>query len=484
MAQDYVEFQCECGQSFKATIDQGGEEHSCPGCGRKVQVPRVNRVYRGEPPRPHPKAAPAGREGQTSPPRSTPRRESLEVDQEAELAVFGFKIPTSIPGLLRWLVTAWFATVLALLLLGVFSTPILVFSLLAISVLTFVAAREAFGLLRARERVLQAGEVPLLWGMVKIVAWEPTEGVLVLRDKKISFKDDTLHDNSGGIRLLFPILGEELALRVPLETQSLHFSDDDVLTREYLTLTIRGTMKWRIIDIRQFYLLVSRELRYANDKREGMATPSPRPAARMDGLAQASTVEQLKTAAIEWLRWMAEEQTRAVVSRISSGLLIAEQLAGEMPEIRGGAIQTLTADSEFGTATQGLAARIMNSLAEKVRDYGIHVHDVSLQEIKLPAEIHKQCVEACKAAYLPMLAQRQAAKRRVELETEVSLLGKEAVGAKEIVGVAPAFTLPDLLNKVVAQQVAAHLAVNAVAPVQPNAAMPVPVVVPPAAPPA
>lgn len=166
----------------------------------------------------------------------------------------------------------------------------------------------------------------------------------------------TFGDGVGGVRFLYPLLGEELALRVPLEVQTLSFHDEKKLTREYLEVDVRGTMKWRIDDIRRFYLLVSRELR---------------------------------------------------------------------------------ATREHG---------------DRVRDYGIVIEDVSLQEVRMPDEIVRECVAACRSAYLPSQARNQASMEREKLRAETDLLGADNVAAQRMVEAAPAYTLPDFLTQIVAEK--------------------------------
>jgi len=51
-----------------------------------------------------------------------------------------------------------------------------------------------------------------------------TEGVLFLKNKASDHVDDNPHD-AGGVRFLFPVLGEGLGLRVPRTLQALKFSD-------------------------------------------------------------------------------------------------------------------------------------------------------------------------------------------------------------------------------------------------------------------
>jgi regulator of protease activity HflC (stomatin/prohibitin superfamily) len=329
---------------------------------------------------------------------------------------------------------------------------------------TAATLQQIWKLLRARQLVLTQKDVPLLWGMVRLVAWDPVEGVLLLHNKSVSFADDNLQDGQGGVRFIYPLLGEELALRVPLEVQTLRFSDEKVLTKEYLSVTIRGTMKWRIVDIKRFYLLVSRVLRTTGDHGDQPGTSTPIRGVNLSDVGENTTIGRLLGAAIEWLRLLAEEQTRMVVSKVSSGLLIAERLSSELPEIQtnpqtapqGGTPQT--GNHEWRNAADGLSQTIFGVIAPRVAEYGITIDDVSLQELRLPEEIVQQCIQACKAAYLPVLAQRQAAAKRAELAAEVELLGRESVGARQVVGAAPAFALVDFISQFLNKNLAGSLA--------------------------
>jgi regulator of protease activity HflC (stomatin/prohibitin superfamily) len=292
--------------------------------------------------------------------------------------------------------------------------------------------------------VLTEKDVSLVYGLVRLIAWDPTEGILLLRNKQVDFADDDLHDGKGGVRLVYPILGEELALRVPLEVQTLSFTDTNVLTREYLNLSIGATMKWRIENIQKFYLLVSRELRSTNEK-AGEVEELAQTARRHARVSAQRMVVQLMNASVDWLRGLAQEQTRIVVSRVRSGLLIADRLMADVPEVRG--VDALSSPPEFGGATDGLASAVHQTLSERLKDFGIAVVDVTLQEIKLPEEIVRQCVEAAKTAYIPLMSKRNATKRHAELKADVDLLGKEAVAAREVIANAPAYALRDFLSE-------------------------------------
>ena len=81
-------------------------------------------------------------------------------------------------------------------------------------------------------------------------------------------------------------------------------------------MAIRGTIYWRICDLSQFYLNISKEIHSVDDT--GSHTIQT---FRRD--AKFEVAEQ-------WLLAMAEEKTRTIVSQIGTGLLIADQLSSDL----------------------------------------------------------------------------------------------------------------------------------------------------------
>lgn len=305
--------------------------------------------------------------------------------------------------------------------------------LLAFVGVSFVAYHSGV-LVIAKSKVLHDKEVRLWNGYARLVAWNPAEGVVFLKNKRIDYLDDNPGDG-GGIRLIFPFLGEELVLRTPLEIQTFTFSDHEVLTKEYVPLSIRGTMYWRIVDLSKFYLSISQEIHTTSDQgAHSIAVSSRRP--------------QLESAE-HWLRSMAEEKTRAVVSRIGTGLLIADQLSADLPALgegNGNLISGPQSSEGYRTATDSLAGTIKTAFEASVGEYGLEIHRVALQEVKLPSDIYSTAVEACRSAYLPLKARAEAIAQKMKLQAEADVLGADALGMKEIAGNIPALAFQEFLS--------------------------------------
>jgi regulator of protease activity HflC (stomatin/prohibitin superfamily) len=446
-----IEFRCKCGLKYSVKEHNAGRRFDCQQCGQKLLVPNLHSQQSVV-------LAPISA-------KSAPIKSPNPLLQEHGSGRGNQNIhpPHSISRFLASVFAVWAVSVLTSMLVYRFYSGFLGW-LLFIGItlpLTWAAIQVAI----AKRHVLSdRKEFDLLFGLAKLVSWDPTEGVLLLKNKSVGFVDDSLEDG-GGIRLLYPILGEEIACRVPLEIQTLSVQDDQVMTREYLPLQVNGTIKWRIVDLRRFYLLMSREIHVASDRGKPVmnsylpdqpaASQMPLFGANASQLSSLLTASRKLEAASHWLRLVAEEQTRSIASKLSTGLLVAEQVAADLPpEMRAqlpesapsqpGAVPVST-DSYIATS-DGLGIAIKRALEPRVNEFGIDIHEVSLQEVRLPQHIHEAAVEACKASYIPLVAQKKALGRKIELEAEAEVLGVETVGAREVVANAPAYSLADFLG--------------------------------------
>ena len=255
-----IEIACKCGSRYSVKEENAGRQFDCKKCGARLSVPKLHqqnsavippiqaRLPAVQPPNTILQHRGAGQvQGNNHPPHSITNFLVVVFSIWAFSCVTSMLVYRFYSGFLGWLI-----------FLGI-TLP-----------LTWAAIQVVI----AKRHVLSDGkEFDLLFGLAKLVSWDPTEGVLFLKNKTVGFVDDSLEDG-GGIRLLYPILGEEIACRVPLEIQTLSVQDDQVLTREYLPLQVNGTIKWRIVDLRRFYLLMSREIHVAGDRGKPAAASS------------------------------------------------------------------------------------------------------------------------------------------------------------------------------------------------------------------
>ena len=288
---------------------------------------------------------------------------------------------------------AWAALFMACVILAVIFAAL--FGMILFVFVTIAITYQAIMLFLAKGEVLKKNEVPVLAGLGRMISWNPSEGVLFLKNKQIDFLDDNPNDG-GGIRVIFPILGEELAARVPLEVQTTPFEDRNILTREFIPLSIKATIFWNINNIHKFYLSLGKEI-HSLDDQGGHAISAP--SARR---AQMETAER-------WLSSMMEEQTRAIVSKVGTGLLVSDQLMEELPAALPNSTKALAitgpeSSVKYRSATDSLAETVKSSVGDSVSQYGIGVHRITLQQINMPPEIYAAAVDACRSAYVPLKA--------------------------------------------------------------------------------
>ncbi len=356
------------------------------------------------------------------------RRDNIQFQIFMPAKIFNRKLHNGIERAIRVAGVVQLAVILIALVIFFCLPAIPLLSLTALIAGTIFVLISLGDLISAKRKSLTGQEVPFWMGLAKIVTWNPTEGVYFLKEKDGDLVDSN-PDDGGGIRVVFPHLGEELVLRVPLEIQTLSFKDKEVLTKEYIPLAIQGIIYWKVVDLEKFYLRISKEVHIVNDTgKHDIATSTTRPKFEV---------------AEYWLRAMAEEKTRSVVSQLGTGLLIADKLMADLPAIFYNQGENLFggATPKSSPSTEGLADAIKTEFASSVNAFGLEIHRVALQEVQLPREIYTAAVDACKSAYLPIKARAEAIERKMKLQAEVDVIGKEAVGLKEIAANSPSVLL-------------------------------------------
>jgi hypothetical protein len=90
--------------------------------------------------------------------------------------------------------------------------------------------------------------VPLLFGLAQLITWEQNEGLILLKDKRIKELIYGPRDG-GGIRIIYPVMGEELKEHLRLTLTLSHFHDKNIQTREAIRLTVKVALWWKVVDL-------------------------------------------------------------------------------------------------------------------------------------------------------------------------------------------------------------------------------------------
>jgi regulator of protease activity HflC (stomatin/prohibitin superfamily) len=400
-----------CGAKLKAPDNAAGRKVKCPKCQQPVAVPR-------------------------------PSGESAILAHADGPPVVPFQRPWWRNPLLIWL---WSVTLILLVLLVVLI--ILLKSLwAAVAVIALLLLMPAFCLLQltmAKSAAIRdrKDEVNIFGGMMKLVLWEANQGLVFLKNKRVHSLIYGPRDG-GGTRFIFPVLGEEVRVRVPLTLKLTSFEDCQVLTRESVQLYMKVALWWRVADLEKYY--------YSIDKQVHVMTTEHLAEVEALDPKQANPPTAQRDAAEQWLLALAESCIRKLVSQATTALVVSKTATSYMhvedkhrqPRVGpDSSIQALPAPGHSAPALQEagdvaspgvLADEIKQMLSPKVQEYGLEINRVEIQEVHLPDKIQGALDEVFKATLKPAQTAQEAQAEQIRLQSAASVLGVETVALQEV----------------------------------------------------
>lgn len=249
-------------------------------------------------------------------------------------------------------------------------------------------------------------EMNIFGGWLKLILWQPNEGIVVLRNKSVHFIDQL---GKGGTKLIFPIRGDEVRARIPLAIRFITWQDEKVLTRESLQAMVKVVVWWRVTDIVSYVFEIHRSINVEGNQED-------------IGLLQSSEA---------WLMAITESTIRILISRASVAQLISADAPHYLRGEKGDAAGT-TDDEGTSTNAETIAFQLHAELSKKVSGYGISINRVEIQEVHVSAEV-QEAINRVRLAFLkPVQSQQEAKARQIELEASARVLGTDAVALIEI----------------------------------------------------
>jgi regulator of protease activity HflC (stomatin/prohibitin superfamily) len=281
-----------------------------------------------------------------------------------------------------------------------------VFSLLTLALIVW-GVTIAIAMVLAPYRAIRSGrrEMELVGGWVKLVLWEPNEGVVILRNKAIT---EVLEDGEGGKKFIFPILGDEVKARFPLTTRLLEWEDARILTRESIQVKMKVAAWWKATSLREFALTIDTGI-HVNESHRNVG---------------------LLEAAEHWLKTLTESTLRSIVSHASIATLVSSQASHYLRAASASPALPDTPDHQ--DPVKAIGGELQRELNLKLRDFGAVVTDCAIQEITFAPDIQAAIDRVWRAALLPAQSAHEAEARRIALEAEVGVLGPDAVRLAEV----------------------------------------------------
>lgn len=402
---------------------------ACPSCGgrirvadaysgRKVKCPRCAGVF-----------VAAGAPDDDPPTTRQPDSEESGQDPSEALPFWVWGVCALVP-LALLIVALWF----------LFHSVIVVFIILFLLTLT-TASIPAFCFVQyslARSRAIRdhVGEVSLFGGLAKLVLWEANEGLVFLKNKRISRLIYGPRDG-GGTSVILPIFGDELKVRVPLTLKLTQFEDAKVVTRESTQLFLRVAIWWRVANLEKYYYSVDKEVHVVHDSMQIEVIGEP----------QGKGQRAQQNAAEAWILTLAESCIRKLVSQTTTALIISKtattylhvdekhrKAAGRGLSIQAAPPRPGVNDAPLpDAATPGLLAdEIRSMLTPKAAEYGLEIERVEIQEVRLPEAIQQALDDVFKSTLLPAKTEQEALAEQIRLKSLADVLGIESVKLQEV----------------------------------------------------
>ncbi|MBN2092792.1 hypothetical protein JW964_24440 [candidate division KSB1 bacterium] len=258
-------------------------------------------------------------------------------------------------------------------------------------------------------------EVSYFSGLMKLILWGPSEGIVILRNKKIRFISQK---GNGGSKFIYPIWGDEVFERVPMSIQYLTWEDDNVLTRESIQVYMKVAVWWRISSIRAYVFEIGRLIS------EGEEHLLRKP------------IECAET----WLKSMTEGTLRRLVAQSSIGQIISSTPASYL-HVENGNGQNGTNEIDFHlihdrhrdlTIAENLGAKLQNDLNNKITAYGIQINRIEIQEIRFSPIIQDAINEVWLAALKPAKSEYETKAICNRLKGAAEVLGVDAIAMERI----------------------------------------------------
>lgn len=296
-----------------------------------------------------------------------------------------------------------------------FNVPVLIIALVLVPICGFCGS-SSFQLFLAKKRAIHAqGRVaPLFFGLARLITWEQNEGLILLKDKQIQ---EVIYGprDGGGIRIIYPVLGEELKAHLPLTLTLSHFHDDKVLTREAIQLKVRVALWWKVADLEKYYFVLSRGVHGLRDTGQ-----------HVGGFDETYRNDQsgAKETAEVWITTLTESCLRQLISETSAALIVSKRAVMSLPNSTGGATNAATPDV--------IAHEVLKRLQPKVRDYGLEIDRIEAQEVQLPPHIQEAVDNVWIASTMPVKSEHEARALQIQLQHLAAVIGNDAVAVNEI----------------------------------------------------
>ena len=272
----------------------------------------------------------------------------------------------------------------------------------------------------AKGAAIRAGkkEVPMFWGQLRLLLWEPNEGLVILKNKQISQvipAGDVPLDSQGGMKVIYPFNGEELRARIPLALRMMTWKDPNALTRESIQVSVEVSIWWKVRDLSAYVFNINRGVHVEQTRQEL-------------GLVEAAEA---------WLKTLTESTLRTLVSQASVAFIVSSKATSYLqvanrPDLSAPPTSASKAGAPEAGTPEAIADHLRQELSLKVKEYGIDIQRVEIQAVSLAKEIQDAIDRVWQASLLPARTEHEARAKAIELKAIADVIGINATAMNEL----------------------------------------------------
>ncbi|MBX2898178.1 MAG: hypothetical protein KF775_00925 [Cyclobacteriaceae bacterium] len=254
-------------------------------------------------------------------------------------------------------------------------------------------------LVRYKAATKGTNEIPLYGGIVKYVTWEPQEGIIILRDKKKYFVNQS---GEGGSKFIFSLVGDEALPRISLSTSSIDWENEEITTKESIQVTLKCIIMFRVFDVYKYH--------YGADKAKY--------------ISEKNRNAKLFDVYEGWIRAQADSVIRTFSSRASVSELVSfdsmKHNNHQNEELR------------FSDISNQLLTEFNKTARDFLDEVGIRINKIDVQSIKINGLIQDEINKVWISHLKPVQSEQEAKARQIELESLAKTLGTDTVKLTEI----------------------------------------------------
>lgn len=292
---------------------------------------------------------------------------------------------------------------------------LIAFSMLIIFIACYIAGTIYYTRYRLiRDKINQ---LPVFGDFLHIISWEPGEGIVITRNKRIRKHHARINidncNHQGGYRLISPLLGDEIFVRLPVSLKVTTVNENDYHTKDSIRITLAARIWWNVDNL---YSLIHSPI---------STISSDEPSLRGKKILDRVDANLNSLASDQMRNLIAVESIAVLMQSTLPSILYRDQNQHNNPTSQYDAKATYSNN-------QSITNTLRYYLQEIFSAYGIRIDRVDIPTIRLSSEVQEAIDKVWQSRLLPIRTAHEVMARDIDIKHLANLIGIEAATINEI----------------------------------------------------